>query len=368
MKRSTLIALVAGLAAGAAVIALLPADALFVRPAAAAAAGASERWACPMMDFIGNRPGSCPVCGMDMQRVTAGELSKEQQRRMGLETVQVAEGPARVTVRAYGAAEYDHRFTQVVIPRVAGRIVKRHMATFGCCQEIEAGAPVVDLYSTEVIAAQGELEAAVKLGDARLVAALRQRFERWNLGEIAARIEKGGALEDVVTVHSPFAGQVLLEQMAAVNEMLEVGREVMPDTPLLRLVDPDKLVLVVHVPEARARFLAEGQAAQVDSDDRGPLTGVTAVVNRVAQEINPEIRTREVRIYLTGARQILPCSPPACAMWRGGWRNARRRPAALRTRAARAGSAARGRTGNDLYVVRAGLQAGRRGRSARGVS
>lgn len=399
MKRGTLLAVAAGLAAGAGVVALLPADALFARPAAMAseAAEAGGRWACPMMDFIGNRPGPCPVCGMQMTRVTAGELSKEQQRRMGLETVKVTKGPARVSVRAYGAAEYDYRFTQVVIPRIAGRIVKRHMATFGCCQEIEAGAPVVDLYSAEVIAAQGELEAAVKLGDARLVAALRQRFERWNLAEVAGRIEQGGAIEDVVTVHSPFAGQVLLDQMEAVNELLEVGREVRPDMPLLRLVDPDKLTLVVHVPEAQARFLAEGQPVRLDSDDRGPLAGVTAVVNRVAQEINPEIRTREVRIYLTGARGILqpgslvsariagalaadlapadaqnpatwgrfPLVPKAAVLstgvrqvaWRVAGREANGRlrfelaPLAL-------GPRIEDEHGNDVYVVRAGLQPG----------
>jgi membrane fusion protein, copper/silver efflux system len=46
-----------------------------------------------MMDFIGNRPGDCPVCGMKMARVTAGELTREQQRRMGVELAQVTDGP-----------------------------------------------------------------------------------------------------------------------------------------------------------------------------------------------------------------------------------------------------------------------------------
>ena len=46
---------------------------------------------------------------------------------------------------------------------------------------VAAGEPVVDLYSPEVFAAQGELAAAVKLGDQPIIRALTERFERWNL-------------------------------------------------------------------------------------------------------------------------------------------------------------------------------------------
>ena len=78
----------AGLATGAGVLLLLPEETLFtpVMPETAVAPSQTgERYACPMMDFIGTRPGDCPVCGMRMTKVTAGELTAEQQRRMGIE-------------------------------------------------------------------------------------------------------------------------------------------------------------------------------------------------------------------------------------------------------------------------------------------
>lgn len=309
-----------GLLVGIALVVLLPEHTLFVHEHADAAAESSptgERWACPMMDFIGTKPGDCPVCGMKLQKVTSGELNREQQRRMGVAVSTISEGPATLTIRAHGAADYDHRFTHVVIPRVAGRIVKRYEATYGCCEEVEAGAPIVDLYSTELIAAQGELAAAVKLGNAGLVAALRERFARWNLADLATHIEQGGAVRDVITIHSPFSGQVLLRDFEVVNETLEVGREVMPDTPLVRLVDADRLVLVVQVPEAQARFLEEGQPVTIASDDFGPLPQIRAAIARVAQEINPEIRAREVRIYLQGARDVLQPGSLVTAQIRG---------------------------------------------------
>ena len=319
----------AGLAAGAALIAFLPDETLFhsahahssdssLRGAAGDAAihhsssgaeraptTAPERWACAMMDYIGNAPGDCPVCGMKLVKVTAGELSAEQTRRLGLQTSKATLGPAVATVHAYGTAEYDHRFTKVVIPRIAGRIVARHEATFGCCQEVEAGAPIVEVYSPDAIAAQGELQAAQKLGDTALVASLRERFTRWNLTAVADAIIAGGPIQETVTITAPFAGQVLQDDIAMFNEVFAVGRELMPDTPLLKLVDPDKLTLIVHVPETRARWVAEGQAVKLASDDFGPLPQISARVARVAAEINAETRAREVRIYLSGTRKLL---------------------------------------------------------------
>lgn len=301
----------AGLLVGALAIALLPTSALFVTAPVAplVTTGTSTepgaRYACPMMDFIGDKPGDCPVCGMQMTQVTAGELTAEQTRRMGVETTILRTGPAVATVRAYGTAEYDNRHTKLVIPRVAGRIVARHEATYGCCEVVAAGAPIIDLYSETLIGAQAELQAALKLNDTALVAALRDRFARWHLANVADAIAAGGPVRDIVTITSPFAGQVLLADEEMVNDALAVGREITADTPLLRLIDPDKLVLVVHVPEHRANWIALGQPVLLASDDAGPLPQIKATVGRVFSEINPTLRAREVRIYLENARSLL---------------------------------------------------------------
>src|SRR6186713_3302808 len=106
MRWKPWITAVAGLTAGVALIALLPARSLFSEISHDKMSDPSptgERWACPMMDFIGNRPGNCPVCGMKMTKVTAGEVTREQQRRMDVQLTTVTEGPARALVRAYGA-------------------------------------------------------------------------------------------------------------------------------------------------------------------------------------------------------------------------------------------------------------------------
>ena len=300
----------AGVIAGAVLVGVMPAHQLF-KPAEFMQSdqATGERWACPMMDFIGSKPGVCPVCGMHLERVTAGEVTREQSRRMGIATTKVITGPAAVVVHAYGAAEYDDRFSQTVIARVSGRIVKRHPATFGCCAEVAVGDPIIDLYSPEVFQAQGELVAAVKGGQQDLAKAITERFSRWNLGHVAADIIAGKAPTDIIAIVSPVAGQAWLADQEMVNQTLMVGSQVTADMPLLKLVNTQRLTLVVHVPEPRAHFIREGQAVHLSSDDMGELPDVQAIIGRVSNEINPKIRAREVRIFLTdGRRKLLPGS------------------------------------------------------------
>jgi Cu(I)/Ag(I) efflux system membrane fusion protein len=406
MRSPALIFAAAGLVLGAGLIAVLPQDALFAvsrqHNHAAEAAVPGERWACPMMDFIGNKPGDCPVCGMKMTKVTAGELTREQQRRMDVQTATITEGPARSLIRAYGAVRYDDRTLQVVIPRVSGRIVKRHNSARHVGTLVKASEPIVDLYSPETFAAQGELAAAVKLGDQPTIRALADRFERWNLGNVAKAILDGGAPVDTVTITSPFAGRVVLALDGEGDGMKgatlpQIGQEVMADAPLLRLVDPSAYMLVIHVPENRAHWLAEGQPARLSSDDKGELPDIEATIAWVAPELNLEIRAREVHIHLRDPKgRLLPGSlinarfetalggnlevadvakpetwgkfpliPKSAVLSTGvrhvAWRVVeRQRDGRLRFELAALalGPRLEDESGNDVYVVRAGLKPG----------
>ena len=404
MRFPPLLIAAAGLALGIGVIALLPPHTLFrvtAKADHADEAKAGERWACPMMDFIGNRPGDCPVCGMKMTKVTAGELTREQQRRMSVQLATVTAGPARALIRAYGAVRYDDRTLQIVIPRVGGRIVKRHDAARHVGTMVKAGDPIVDLYSPALFAAQGELSAAVKLGDQPTIRALRDRFERWNLEGVAQAILDGGAPVDTVTITSPFAGRVVLalegETAAMTAQLPQVGQEVKEDMPLLRLIDPSAYMLVVHVPETRAHWVRVDQPVRLASDDRGELPDVEASITWVAPELNLEIRAREVHIHLRDPQgRLIPgglvnarfeaaldanldvaddAKPetwgkfalvPKTAVLSTGvrhvaWRVAERQPdgrVRFELAALALGPRIEDEAGNDLYVVRAGLEPG----------
>ncbi len=398
------ITVIAGLALGACTVALLPADALF-HPAtghehASAAAPTGERWACPMMDFVGDKPGKCPVCGMTLVKVVAGEVQAELVRRLGMQTSFVKRGPAVATIHAYGAVRYDDRTARLVIARVAGRVVKRHPAALHPGEIVAAGDPLLDLYSPEAYAAQGELAAAVKLGDQPTTTALTARFDRWNLSAVAAAILAGSEPSDTVTITSPYAGRVIAgaeEGGDMAGKLPAVGEQIMADRPLVRLIDPHAFMIVVHVPENRARWLLAGQTTRLATDDFGELPDLAASVTWVAPELNLEIRAREIHIHLRDekdrllpgalvnariqaalAPDLTPADPadrsawgefaliPKTAVLSTGVRNVawrisgRERDGRLRFELAplALGPRLEDENGNDLYVVRAGLAPG----------
>jgi len=306
MRWPPLLSAAAGLAAGALLLALLPEPLLFAPATEAAAATATgTRYACPMMDFIGRRPGDCPVCGMKMTPVEAGELSREQQERMGLELVRVTEGPATALVRAHGIARYDERTFQAIVPRVAGRVVRRHPAALHPGTVVQAGDPVVDLFSPEVFAAQGELAAALKLADAHAIHALVERFLRWQLPAVAQAVIAGGAPVDTVTLVSPYAG-VVLPGAAAGAGLPEVGTELAADAVLLRLADPEARIIALQVPETRARWLRNGQKVTLATEDGAGPEPPAAEVAWISPALNPDWRSREVHLHVRAAGDRLP--------------------------------------------------------------
>ncbi len=311
MRRPTKLVAASGLILGALAILLMPARLLFLPPVQDdAGREVGVRWACAMMDYVSDLRGNgiCPVCGMKLERITAGALSAEQQRRMQVETTTVTRGPARVTIRAYGAARYDERTRTTVLARVTGRVVKRYAAALHHGTLVEQGDPIVDLSSPMALASQAELAAAVALKDERLISALRERFARWNLVPLADRIIAGQPATDLITITSPAAGLVANEQSMTGERddgLPQIGAEVAADRPLITLVDPDAFMIVVHVPEAQARFLRLDQAARIASDDAGDLSDVHATVSWLAPELSLETRTREIHLHVSGAGRRL---------------------------------------------------------------
>lgn len=306
MKLKSMISLAAGLIAGVTSVALVPESRLFVSPVVEVSTSGGARYACPMMDFISNKPGDCPVCGMEMGLVTAGELTREQTRRLGLETSKIQDGPATAVIRAYGAVRYDDRTAAAVVARVPGRVVRRHAGALHEGTTVAIGDPLVDLYSPEVFAAQAELAVAVKLSDEAARTALMGRFDRWNLRPVAEAILAGGSPTDTVTITSPYAGLVMGKSMDQTMAALPaLGEEIMADRALVRLVSPYAFMVVVHVPETQARWLREGQEVSIASDDMGELPGVDASVSWVSPELNAEIRAREIHLHLVDPHGLL---------------------------------------------------------------
>ncbi len=304
MSRQRWIAAALGAVIASVAIMLTP-DARLFPPVIAAPGFDNGRWACAMMDYVADHRGDgvCPVCGMRLELVRSGALSDEQRRRMGVETVGVRVGHARVVVYGYGTAHYDIRLNRMLTVRFNGRVEGVHPGAHDGAL-VGEGEDLVDIRSDEVGAAQRELAAAVADGNRPAIASLTQRFVGWNLTHVAKGLLAGGAASDLVTIRSPFFGRIEPSPFHPDGRAiapLSIGLAVSSDQALL-VIDPESMTLIIHVPEARSPFLRIGQRALIATDDGGELADLDARIGYIAPDILPEIRAREVRIFVRDPR------------------------------------------------------------------
>ena len=188
-----------------------------------------DTYTCPMHPtVISDRPGTCPVCGMDLVRkARAGEeveitedLSKlmKSPNETVIASIKSIKGEYKsiaVTVPARGIVTYDTRNIFTIPARVSGRVEKIYLKyTF---QQVRKGDKVAEIYSPELIAAQRELLflAEHDANNQSLIDAARKKLQL--LGMSAAQITdliKRKSTRNTFTVFSPYSGYLITGQQA----------------------------------------------------------------------------------------------------------------------------------------------------------
>lgn len=129
----------------------------------------ADTYTCPMHPtVISDKPGSCPVCGMDLVRkARAGEeveitedLSKllkspNQTVIASLKTIKGEYKSMPVSTEAQGIVTYDTRNIYTIPTRIGGRLEKVFLKY--SFQQVRKGQKVAEIYSPELLTAQREL-------------------------------------------------------------------------------------------------------------------------------------------------------------------------------------------------------------------
>ncbi len=128
-----------------------------------------ETYTCPMHPtVVSDKPGTCPVCGMDLVRkAQEGEevvITKELNRltkspnevvTASINTIRGEYKSIPVTKELLGIVTYDTRSIYVIPTRMAGRLEKVYLKyNF---QPVTKGMKIAEVYSPELISAQREL-------------------------------------------------------------------------------------------------------------------------------------------------------------------------------------------------------------------
>jgi membrane fusion protein, copper/silver efflux system len=258
-----------------------------------------------------------PHAGHDMGGIVVAadgtvSIPAETARSLGLRIATAELGAVRKGVRATGQIAYDETRLTTLAPRVGGFVERLHMNTTG--QPVRRGQPVLELYSPDLVAAQEELLAALRL-EAQLAAsaapgvaarsrgladAARRKLLLWDISPAQVQqIESSGQVRRTLTLHAPFGGFV-------VEKLVQAGQAVDAGMPLYRLADLSSVWLEADVYEQDLRFVRVGETARIEL---AAYAG-EALAGRIAYvypEVRSDTRTARVRIELANpAGRVMP--------------------------------------------------------------
>ncbi|MDA8122845.1 MAG: efflux RND transporter periplasmic adaptor subunit [Deltaproteobacteria bacterium] len=327
-------------------------------------------YTCPMHPFIiSGKPGDCPICGMTLVPVKssgapataaagpAGEPKKERKilfyrnpmnptvtspvpakdemgmdyapvyddegggegtirvdpntvQSMGVRTTTVKIGELKKTIRTVGRVVYDESRITTVNSKVNGWIEKLHVSTTG--EEVKKGAPLIDIYSPDLVSAQQEYLIArrhfgqvkdspftdVVNGARDLQQSARKRLDYWDIDRAQVeKLEETGEVRKTLTLYSPFHGVV-------VSKAVFDGAKVMSGMELFRIADLSRVWVQADVYEYELPWVKQGTAATVTLDYI-PGRKFHGTVSFVYPYLEGKTRTATARVELANPGALL---------------------------------------------------------------
>ncbi|MDR0766200.1 MAG: efflux RND transporter periplasmic adaptor subunit [Odoribacteraceae bacterium] len=227
-----------------------------------AVAVTSRAWTCSMHPSVRrDAPGQCPLCGMALVPVTAGDdtpdpvatrLSPAALALAGVRVTRVEEAIPVKTLTLHGTIRVDERLARGQVAHVKGRVERLLVHSPG--ERLRRGQPVARLTSPDLLTARQELVEAARTTprDTVLLAAAREKLRLWKLtNEQIDETERSGIASPDIELLADVEGIVTARR---VNE----GDYVVPGTPLLDVADLSRAWAVFDLREEDLPYLRAG--------------------------------------------------------------------------------------------------------------
>jgi Cu(I)/Ag(I) efflux system membrane fusion protein len=195
-------------------------------------------WTCTMHPQVHmDKPGSCPICGMDLIKKVADEkpeavnekdmanmisLSGKKQVLANVSTIVVKKENLQDQVTAYSYLDFVENNRKTISARFNGRIEKLFVDKTG--DYIRKGQPLFEIYSPDLVQAQNEYLIALNNSSNpnSLLKAAKKKLEIFGLtSEQIQTLEKAKEINITLTYYSPISGTVIekkVQEGVYVNE------------------------------------------------------------------------------------------------------------------------------------------------------
>jgi len=295
------------------------------RASAEIAVKGKQLYTCSMHPFIiKEKPGLCPICGMELIKKiddassgiaqTAAQkqqgemlghvtLSQTQRVMANVATVEAKEATLNKEINAVGIVQYDQSRQSKVTAWIAGRLEGLNVNSVGAVVSKEK--PVAEIYSPDLVATQQEYLLAIKSREQLknspiasiaqngegLVASAKQRLILFGVKERQiAELEKSGKPNIRVSIYTPLSG-VVIEKMVQQGQYVNVG------DVLFNIADLSHVWVEVEVYENEVSGIHVGQQVEIRSQSSPdkPSTGRIAFIYPF---LDPKTRTVKARVEM----------------------------------------------------------------------
>lgn len=283
-----------------------------------------QLYTCPMHPFIiKDKPGSCPICGMDLVKkidgAAAGAQTPEQKQQADMighvslsptqrvmanvATIEAKQQTLTKEINAVGIVQFDQSRQTKVTAWIAGRIDKLHVNTVG--SYVNKDKPVAEVYSPDLLSTQQEYLLAVKSrnqlknspipaisqnGDG-LVQSAKQRLMLFGVKESQiAELEKAGKPNIRLPIYTPLSGIVI-------EKMVQQGQYVNTGEVLFNIADLSTVWVEVEVYENEFPNIHIGQQVQIRSQSF-PNKPFTGSISFIYPFLDPKTRTVKARVAM----------------------------------------------------------------------
>ena len=270
--------------------------------------------------------GKCPICGMDLVPVMkkgaagtnttnavsptsmGGEEKPEEftvplarQQQIGVTYATLGKRPFWHTIRAVGVVAYDEQRHWGYVARVDGYV--KQLSVFSRGEMVEKGAPLLTLYSPDLLTTQNEFVDLLRVRDEarekenkpvlqsteRLVESARERLRLWNISDAQiAELEKTRQPTETLSLFSPFKGVIQ-------NIAVEQGRKVMNGDHLVDIADLSVVWVWAEFFQDELPMMKKGLPVAISSSSY-PGEKFDGEISVIDPFMNETMRTGRVRI------------------------------------------------------------------------
>src|SRR6267378_4294187 len=164
---------------------------------------------------------AAPTAAASEDKPTEFTVSVERQQQIGVTYATIEKRPFVHAIRSVAMVAYDKKRHWDYVTRVEGYV--KELFVFSRGELVEKGAPLVSIYSPDLLTGQSEFVNVLKMRDEartndqkvvlesteRLVESAKQRLRLWNISEEQiALLEKTRKPQELLTLSSPFKGVV----------------------------------------------------------------------------------------------------------------------------------------------------------------